>query len=307
MRTKSKSPQARTEDRRNRCRCCGVGVDRGPFEPSDTPRRWVKCDDCRGASLPVLGAAMLARAGITADSDAPPTADALQRVSWFAEHVEALAVAPPPVKRWPGLPAGMSPTVAVPEPVTPVGRASAHPWEHVDVKAVRKALAEASERAERQPVPRKHRSGAPCGACGVRTSLRWRAPRQFGSAVPGQPARRWPLCSRCMDYLPRVAPSSARWRRALTALALGCERVPMSVGPSLLPYAEHADLEPAAAPGTDEPFAYLTDADWLELWSLYPQFRPAPMRARAERVAAAARRIEAATAPPRPSAVVSTP
>jgi hypothetical protein len=260
-----------------------------------------------------LAAALLARLGVEDDpSDAAVTL-ALTRLPWSArktaETYHAAELARRPEKRVPGLPPGMALASAVPEDLepAPVGTPSAEPWAHVSAREVRRLIAAARTELARPPTLLRCTDG-PCGLCGVRLSTSWHGVYQMAPTTGLEHARRWPLCSTCEDL--RIAGggvlNSVRVRVGATADVLGV-RPSMSTPPAIRYYCEMTEATPTDAEGCAERWGFVTDEDRADLYALAPQHRPAELRDREARIAAAAARMAAAREPRRRSAVIVAP
>jgi hypothetical protein len=289
----------------HRCAECGVHVARGDFEPLNPEPSWRRCETCTHASPGDLVAAALARAGVEGDPAGPAVIVGLRRVPWKARTVEdnrARATAERETRPMPGeFPASRERRLAqVLAGLDTVGPPSAQPWEHLDARAIRRAIAEARGEHDQANRPRRCTDG-PCGVCGVRLSLRWWGPQTFGTAagLSLTRAHRWPVCATCQPILTGAGgnPTSETARRRWTALVLDQSATPpsMSMPASVAPYAVYVgpDLAPTDAPGTVEPWGWVTDADRDALAQRAPQHRPGQVLDRERRIAGAQARLSA--------------
>ena len=291
----------------HRCPECGTLVRPGPFEPAKPTRRWVRCEPCRLAGPQVIALA-LARAGIEDDPGDPAVIAGLATVPWRARIIESARVTRE-AERIAG-PQGILPANAYADLVhratfglDTVGTPSNEPWDHLDPRAIRKAIARARRDLAGAHQPRRC-TGGPCGCCGVALAPTWplsvRLPARSGLGTGRSTT--WPVCGACEPILAGAGgdPTSDRARRAWTALVLDrpADPPPMSVPALVRCYAEFVgpDTDPHGAAGCEAPWGFVSTADRDVIATRAPQHRAPEVLDRERRIAMTRARIEAARA-----------
>jgi len=171
-----------------------------------------------------------------------------------------------------------------PEPTWTTGdrKRSRQPWQHIDRKALRRAIAEAQTEREEALIPRPCEWGR-CAWCGVDDSLSW---HDHGHVfTDGSPAA---LCGPCSTvYVRRGSPTPTYPADARAALGEALSGVPASMGVDG-PVGLLALHEVRADAGTGEPWSHLpTEAveafRWAEWGKFGGKYAPPEHRAEARR------------------------
>lgn len=259
------------------CPSCGIA---SPVPSNVTPSGWRLCDDCRRGTDESRAAAMLASLGIEDRADDPAVVAALRGVAWKANTSPATSTPCPKD-------GGQHASCLVGS--HPRGRGTDRPWEHMDARAVRRAIKQARTDADRPPRLLARPGGGGCNGCGVTTSTVW-----FDHASKKRPD--FILCSACSAHREKAGGSDVGWRNRLCADLL-------DVPPTMLLASRYSfvPFEETEAQPSKTRFAYVDDdvvqACRAAHFAAFPLTAPKEFRDRAERIAVAKSKVIRRTDP----------